>query len=148
MGIDDPVLNKLIEDLIILQSDKSRFLATQTENSPTVLEVNRKIRDLNASIKEVLKNVAHNTSLLINDLEKRISKIEYQFGTLPETEQDLLNIKRSYTLNENLYTFLLEKRAESSISLASNKPSNSIIEHAVLNFIPMQLKPMLNYFLY
>jgi capsular exopolysaccharide synthesis family protein len=147
LGIEDPVLNRLIEDLIVLQSDKSRFLATQTENSPTVLEVNRKISDLNASIKEVLKNVAYNTDLLISDLEKRISKIEAQFGALPETEQDLLNLKRSYTLNENLYTFLLQKRAESSISLASNKPSNKIIEHAVADFIPLQLRPLLNYFL-
>ncbi len=147
LGIDDPVLNRLIGDLIAMQSDKSKFLATQTEDSPTVIEVNRKIKDLNASIKEVLKNVDRNTNLLIDDLEKRISKIERQFGRLPQTEQDLLNIKRRYALNENLYTFLLQRRAESAISLASNAPSNKIIEHAILNFIPLQLKPLLNYFL-
>ncbi len=147
IGIDDPVLNKLIENLIQLQSDRSRFLASQTENSPTVMEVTRKLNDLNASIKEVLKNVNRNAALRIADLENQIKKIENQFGTLPQTEQDLLNIKRSYSINESIYTFLLQRRAEAAISLASNKASNRIIEAAVLNLIPMKLKPILNYFL-
>jgi tyrosine-protein kinase Etk/Wzc len=147
IGIDDPVLNKLIEDLIRMQSDRSRYLATQTENSPTVREVTRKIADLNVSIKEVLKNVNQNSSMLVSDLQKRIAKIESQFGRLPQTEQNLLNIKREYSLNENIYTFLLQRRAESAISLASNTPSNKIIEAAALNFIPLKLKPLLNYFL-
>ncbi|MEX2232412.1 MAG: polysaccharide biosynthesis tyrosine autokinase [Cyclobacteriaceae bacterium] len=147
LGIEDPVLNKLIEDLTRYQADKSRYLATQTENSPTVLEVNRKIKDINNSINEALRNVNRNTNLLISDLQKRISNIDGQFGKLPETEQDLLNIKRKYSLNENIYTFLLQRRAEADISLASNTASNKIIEPAVMNFIPMRLKPMLNYLL-
>lgn len=147
LGIGDPVLNKLIEDLIRFQSDKSRFLATQTESSPPVVEVNRKIKELNTSIKESLKNVNRNTNLLISDLEKRISRIERQFGKLPQTEQDLLNIKRRYSLNESIYTFLLQRRAEATISLASNMSSNKIIESAVLNFVPMRIRPLLNYFL-
>lgn len=147
MGIDDPVLNTLMEELIRLQSDKSRFLATQTTNSPAVKEVDRKIRDLNMSIQEALKNINRNTKLLIDDLSKRIAKIESQFGKLPQTEQDLLNMKRRYSLNESIYTFLLQRRAEASITLASNTSLNKIIEPAVLNLIPIRLRPMLNYLL-
>jgi len=147
LGIEEPVLNKLIEDLVHYQSDKSGFLATQTENSPAVIEVNRKIRDLNISIQEAVKNVMRNTDLSIADLSKRITRIEGQFGRLPQTEQDLLNIKRTYSLNESIYTYLLQQRAEASITLAANTPSNKIIEPAVLNLVPMRLRPLLNYFL-
>lgn len=147
IGIDDPVLNKLISDLLSLQADKSRLLASQTESSPMVQEVNRKIKSQNASIKEVLSNVLRNADLVITDLQKRISKIEAQFGKLPQTEQQLVNIKRSYSLNENIYTFLIQRRAEAAILLASNKPSNKISEPPVLTFEPMKLKPLLNYFL-
>src|SRR5690606_38275705 len=82
LGIDDPILNTLIENLIVLQAEKSRHLATQTEASPTVREVNRKINDLNVSIKEVLNNVNQNTDLLINDLESQISRIVSEFSRL------------------------------------------------------------------
>ena len=147
LGIDDNVLNKLIEDLILLQSDKSKLTATQTANSPAVKEVQRKITDHTNSIKEVLKNVDRNTEILIQDLEGRISKIEHQFGSLPQTEQELLNIRRKYSLNETIYTFLLQRRAEAAIALASNTASNKIIDAAVTNVNPMQLRPLLNYIL-
>lgn len=147
LGIEEPMLNKLIHDLVSYQADRSRFLATQTENSPAVIEVTRKIRNLKTSIIEAVKNANHTTTLLIADLSKRISKIEGQFGKLPQTEQDVLNIRRRYSLNESIYTFLLQRRAEASIILASNTPSNKIIEEAVLNVAPMRLRPLLNYFL-
>ncbi|HPM32697.1 MAG TPA: hypothetical protein PLJ60_20355, partial [Chryseolinea sp.] len=134
IGIEDPVLNKLINDLITLQSEKSRLLSSQTESSPTVVSADLKIRSLNASIKEVLNNVIRNADVVVTDLQKRIRHIEGQFGRLPKTEQELLNIKRNYTLNESIYTFLVQRRAQASISLASNKPSNKISETAVLTF--------------
>jgi len=147
LGINDPVLNKLIEDLVRLQSEQARLTATQTQDSPAVLEVRRNIAELTKSIKEVLRNVNYNSGLIVKDLEKRIAKIERQFGRLPQTEQDLLNIKRAYSFNENIYTFLLQRRTESAITLASNKATNKIIEPAVLTFMPMRLIPLMNYFL-
>ncbi len=147
IGVDDPMLNKLIEELTFLQSEKARLLSTQTENSPPVVEVNRKLNQHAVSIREVLKNVSANTSMIIDDLKRRISRIEAQFGKLPETEQDLLNIKRKYSLNENIYTFLIQRRSEAAIQLASNKPNNKISEPAVLTFEPVRLKRMLSYFL-
>ncbi len=147
LGIDDPILNTLIENLIVLQAEKSRHLATQTGASPTVREVNRKINDLNVSIKEVLKNVQENSNYVISDLESQMARIESQFSRLPTTEQNLLRFQRKYDLNESIYTFLLQRRAESAITMASNTASNKIVEYAGLNDQPLQLKYMTNYVL-
>src|SRR5690606_12376603 len=145
LGIDDPILNSLIENLIALQAERSRFLATQTEASPAVMEVTRKIRDLNASIKEVLHNVSSNVDFVINDLENRIARIENEFSRLPTTEQNLLRFQRKFDLNENIYTFLLQRRAEAAIAMASNTASNKIVEYAGLNTIPIKTPIITNY---
>lgn len=142
LGIDDPILNTLIENLITLQAEKSRHLATQTEASPTVKEVNRKITDLNASIKEVLRNVISNAAYAIDDLGKRIAKIEGEFSRLPTTEQNLLRFQRKFELNENIYTFLLQRRAEAAIAMASNTASNKVVEYAGLNYEAIKVKEM------
>lgn len=92
--------------------------------------MNRKIQDLNLSIREILTNVDYNSALLISDLQSRIKEIEQSFRSLPQTEQNLIRIERQFTLNENIYTFLLEKRAESAITKASNTANNKIIEPA------------------
>lgn len=130
IGIEDPFLNGLIKNLLELQAEKSRMLATQTEASPAVKEANRKISDLNKSIVENLYNVDVNSQSLMADIQSRITEIENSFKSLPETEQNLIRIQREFSLSENIYNYLMERRAEAAISKASNEANNKIVELA------------------
>ncbi|WP_296705120.1 polysaccharide biosynthesis tyrosine autokinase [Algoriphagus sp.] len=145
LGIDDPYLNGLIENLLSVQVERSRLMATQTEISPAVRETNKKLSDLNKSIREILENVDLNNKMTIADLEERKKEIEQSFRSLPEAEQNLIRIQRQATLTENIYNFLSEKRAESAISKASNTPSNKIIEFAKAGLLQVNPKPGRNY---
>jgi tyrosine-protein kinase Etk/Wzc len=140
IGIDDPILNSLIQNLITLQNDRSSLLATQTEASPRVREVSRRIQDTNASLQEVLRNVNTNTQFVIADLEDRISRSSGQYSRLPTTEQNLIKIQREYTLNETIYNFLLQRRAEAAISMASSSASNKIVEYAQAAAEPIKVR--------
>jgi len=145
LGIDDPYLNGLIENLLSAQVNRSRLMATQTELSPAVKEANKNLDDLNRSIRENLDNVDVNNRMTIADLEQRKGAMEASFRTLPEAEQNLIRIQREATLNENIYNFLSEKRAESAISKASNIPNNKIIEYAKTGDLKVSPKPLRNY---
>ncbi|GHB31463.1 GumC family protein [Mongoliitalea lutea] len=140
LGIDDPILNGLITSLITLQNKKSELLATNTEQSPVVREIERKVKELNSSIRESLINVDQSSKFVIENLTERKAAIESSFRNLPETEQNLIRFKRQFDLTENIYNFLMQKRAESAISKASNKADNKIIEPA--SFV-QQIKPQL-----
>lgn len=145
LGIDDPYLNGLIENLLSIQVDRSRLLTTQTDLSPGVREANKKLTDLNKSIREILANVDLNNSMTISDLEKRKAEIESSFRSLPLAEQNLIRIQRQATLNENIFNFLSEKRAEAAITKASNRPNNKIIEYAKSSGGQISPKPFRNY---
>ncbi|MBC6367472.1 polysaccharide biosynthesis tyrosine autokinase [Algoriphagus sp. AK58] len=145
LGIDDPYLNGLIENLLAVQVDRSRLRATQTELSPQVREANKKLADLNKSISEILGNVDKNNQMVIMDLESRKKKIEASFRSLPQAEQNLIRLQRQATLNENIYNYLSERRAESAISKASNTPSNKIIEYAKASGLQVSPTPSRNY---
>nr|WP_287938035.1 tyrosine-protein kinase [Algoriphagus sp.] len=145
LGIDDPYLNGLIENLLAVQVDRSRLRATQTDLSPQVREANKKLGDLNKSISEILENVDRNNLMVIADLENRKRQIESSFRSLPQAEQNLIRIQRQATLNENIYNYLSERRAESAISKASNTPSNKIIEYARAGMLQVSPKPSRNY---
>ncbi|MFM7700782.1 MAG: polysaccharide biosynthesis tyrosine autokinase, partial [Bacteroidota bacterium] len=71
-----------------------------------------------------------NSQILIRDLEGRIRSTEGLMSTLPRTERDLVNIKRKFTLNENLFVYLLQKRAEAGITMAANLPDARVIDAA------------------
>lgn len=145
LGIDDPYLNGLIENLLSIQVERSRLMATQTELSPAVREANKKLSDLNKSIREILENVDRNNSLTISDLERRKAQIESSFRSLPVAEQNLIRIQRRATLNESIYNFLSEKRAEAAITKASNRPNNKIIEYSRASGGQIHPKPLNNY---
>ncbi|MEB2777513.1 polysaccharide biosynthesis tyrosine autokinase [Algoriphagus sp. D3-2-R+10] len=145
LGIEDPYLNGLIENLLSIQVDRSRLMATQTELSPAVREANKKLSDLNRSIREILENVDLNNSMTIKDLERRKEEIEASFRSLPAAEQNLIRIQRQATLNESIYNFLSEKRAEAAITKASNRPNNKIVEYAKSSGGQINPKPVLNY---
>ncbi|MFD2201857.1 GumC family protein [Shivajiella indica] len=144
LGIDDPILNNLIKNLLELQNQKASLMTTQKEASPAVREVNRKLEDLNNSIRELLVNVDENAAFLIRDLERRIGQIDLEFSKLPAKEQNLLRIQRDYSFSEGIYTFLAQKRAEAAISKAANTPNNKIIEFAQAGGV-ITPKPMRNY---
>ncbi|MGY6521484.1 MAG: GumC family protein [Mongoliitalea sp.] len=140
IGIEDRTLNSLVENLIDLQSQRSFLLNTQTEASPRVRDLNKRIGELTASIQEIVRNLSRNVQLKINDLEARIQNSERQFSRLPGTEQNLIRIERGKVLNESIYNYLQQRRAEAAIAMASNYNNNKIVEAARAGGKPIKTK--------
>jgi capsular exopolysaccharide synthesis family protein len=47
---------------------------------------------------------------------------------LPGNERELVNIQRRFDFNDNVYNYLLEKRAEAGIAIASNSVEKTIVD--------------------
>ncbi|MCF1750133.1 polysaccharide biosynthesis tyrosine autokinase [Mariniradius sp. RY-2] len=148
LGISDPTLNSLISSLISLQSERSNLLFSQTEASPRVRELNRKIQDASSSILELIRNLSNSAQMKINDLEIRINSINRQFSRLPSTEQNLVRIQRGRNLNESIYNYLQQRRAEAAIAMASNFAANKIVEYAQASGNPIKVKQQAIYLIF
>ena len=67
-------------------------------------------------------------------------------GNLPQ-RKEYLNIQRKFNLNENIYNYLLEKRAEASITKASNISDHKIIDMPrLVSNLPIRPNTLLIYF--
>jgi capsular exopolysaccharide synthesis family protein len=66
--------------------------------------------------------------------------VSEQLARMPKNEQKLVSMKRNFDLNNELYTFLLKKRAEAAIAKASNVSDSQIIDPARLATI-VKIKP-------
>jgi capsular exopolysaccharide synthesis family protein len=69
-----------------------------------------------------------NAKLEQKTLDEQQKKINDELSRLPKTEQNLIGIKRNFDLNNELYTFLLQRRAEAEITRASNIPDAQILD--------------------
>lgn len=130
MGIQDQMLNKLVLELVALSSEKSKLLAVAEVKNPVVQNIDEQIIQTKHQLLENITNMIHNTEVTILELTNQIKAYEEQIKQLPTTQRAYLGYERKFALNDELYKFLMQKRAEAQIVMASNSPDNSVIDEA------------------
>lgn len=131
MGISDPALTRLVEELANLQSQLSSRGAG--EMNPLQNLMAERVRNTKNTLRESLDGLRRANSLAIAENQRQINRINNQASALPVTERQLLGIERKFKLNDELYTFLLEKRSEQLMQKASNMADSEIIDPADTN---------------
>lgn len=146
MGISDQLLNTLMSDLIAAQAQRSNLIENNQERNPLVQKLGIQIENLKKTISENIDAVGKTTSISIDEMTKRVRKIEAEISRLPATQRQLGSIERKYRLNDAIYNYLMEKHAEAKITQASNLPDDIIIEPAkMVGLNPISPNKQLNY---
>lgn len=130
VGITDASLNALVVKLSELYSRRQVIAYSARENNPTLIILNQEIEQVTEQLREILVNLVKNTEVSVESLNRRYNTINRQLNNMPEQEQQLINIQRQYNLTSEIYTFLLQRRAELEISLASAVVDIHIIDPA------------------
>ena len=81
-------------------------------------------------LEENVRNIIANSDITLTELGKRITSAESKITQLPETERTMVNLQRRFTLNDNIYTYLMQKRATAGMALAANSTDIRMIEPA------------------
>jgi capsular exopolysaccharide synthesis family protein len=145
MGIDDPLLNNLVLDLNRMAEEKIAMSGSGISRNPYLTTLETQVRSAKARLEENTGNLIRNNTLAMQDVNRRLNSLMAEVRQLPQTERELLGIERKFKLNDNIYTFLLQRRAEAQIAKASNTPDNEVIDPARV-FVPyIKPKPMRNY---
>ena len=146
IGIQDQLLNNLMSELIAAQAQQSNLIKNNQEKNPLVQKLGIQIVDIKKTISENISAAVRTTSISIDEMNKRIRKTENEISRLPATQRQLGNIERKYRLNDAIYNYMLEKRAEAKITKASNLPDDIIIEPAQMSgFGPVAPNKRMNY---
>ena len=132
IGIADPLLTSLIQQLSKLISEKSVLSFSAKEKNPAWFVVEDRINSTKKELVENIKSIIASSQIATDELDKRISLLEKSVDQLPDNERKLVNIQRKFNLSDNIYTYLLQKRAEAGISMAANLPDCQVVEEASL----------------
>jgi capsular exopolysaccharide synthesis family protein len=125
VGITDNVISQLITTLIEEQGQVSLYKTNGTrgvlrlEDNPEYQAKLKKIQFLKTDILKTIENNRSTQKINIKFINDQIKLVEDQLAKLPSTERELVGIQRNYSLRENLYIFLLQKRTEAGLSMAS-----------------------------
>jgi capsular exopolysaccharide synthesis family protein len=128
VGVTDEALNQKVIRLNELYVKREVLSYTAQERNPVLIQLTNEIEYTQKTLKENVENLIANSNVELQNLNERQRAVNSQLSRLPKTEQDLIGIKRNFDLNNELYTFLLQRRAEAEIAKASNNPDAQILD--------------------
>ena len=126
MGVNEPMLMSLVQQLNDLRIQRGEL----TEKNVYYAKYTKDIENVKTAIEEVVNSMRASLEIEKTDLANRYSEVEKSIKQLPQKELQMVAIERNYRIDDNYYTFFLQKRAEAEIQKASNTPDNSIMDKA------------------
>jgi len=105
-------------------------MANSTITNPYIKTLETEIYNQKQVLLENIANVIQVSEMKIKDFDNQISDRLGEFEKLPTLERKYLEISRLYKLNSEMYTYMLEKRAEVEIAKATNVPDLARIDYA------------------
>jgi capsular exopolysaccharide synthesis family protein len=126
LGLDEQMLMALVGQLNDLHIQRGEL----TEKNVFYAKYTKDIENVKLTIAEVIKSMRKSLEIEKQDLKERYAEVERDIKRLPEKELQMVAIERNYRIDDNYYTFFLQKRAESEIQKASNTPDNEILDRA------------------
>ena len=130
MGVDDPLLSKLVVSLTDLILEKQRLSTTLKPQSPKMKEVLGQMETIRNQIKENLKNIQEVSQINEKELNRQQDALQMEIDQLPTTHRNIINIERQFKYNDEIYNFLYTKRAEAEIAKNAALPDHKVIDKA------------------
>ena len=127
------VIADQLSQIMTLNAEKQAYQDTYGKsNNPASREVMAKLHIARNTLLKSISNHKKMTEDRMTEIQNELEIRASEMNSLPETERQLLGIDRRFTLNNEVYTYLLRKRSESQIQKASNTSDHKILDSAIV----------------
>lgn len=145
LGLQDQTLLDLIAKFNNLQLERERMLRTTQEGNPLVQNLSEQLANLRTSILENLRNIKNGLVITSRGLRASSGQAKAKLSDAPVVERELQAKGRQQTLKQNIYVYLLQKREEAALALASTASNSRIIDSASISDQPISPNRKLTY---
>lgn len=121
-------MTQAVNELYTKQIELNRLANVAKDVNPLVSELKNSIKKTKQDLLIYITNTKKAADLQITSLDKEIIDYINEAKRIPGKQRDMLNIQRQATVSEQLYNFLLEKKASTKIARASIVPDIKMVE--------------------
>jgi tyrosine-protein kinase Etk/Wzc len=139
LTLTDPAVGGLIFQYNTGQLEREKLLESKVPpTNPLVKAQEEIIEKLRTNTLQAIKNVKASQAITINALGGTGGQAESELKQLPRQLKELTDIQTNLKSKTDLYEFLMGRREETSISLASSTPNSKIIDQAFASSNPVK----------
>ncbi|MCE3227914.1 MAG: ptk [Bacteroidetes bacterium] len=117
-----------VTDLYTKQIELNQLYNVAKENNPLINDLKASVKKTKQDLLVYINNTRKASAQQIENLNKEILTYINAAKLIPGKQRDILTIQRKANVNEQLYNFLLEKRASTKIARASIVPDVKLVE--------------------
>ncbi|MBL7916747.1 MAG: hypothetical protein JNM96_00020, partial [Bacteroidia bacterium] len=121
-------MSKAVTDLYTKQIALNKLYSMATDDNPMIQENINNIKKIKQDLLVYINNARNAIKTKVENINVEIGKYVTEAKSIPPKQQDLLGIQRKLNVNESIYNFLLEKKANTRIAKASIVPDAKIME--------------------
>ncbi|MEA2048672.1 MAG: polysaccharide biosynthesis tyrosine autokinase [Campylobacterota bacterium] len=128
----NPIVGNIVQKIQETQRKYKTLLVSFTTAHPEIRKITVELDTLKTSLRETLQSSLRELNKQKTSLTARIEKNKGTLQDLPKQEQELEQLTRNFMVNEKIYSFLLQKRAEIAIAESSIIANTRVIEAPAL----------------
>lgn len=142
-AFNDLLSTEIVKKMKQLQGDRRELLTRFTPEHEKVRLLDTQMNDLADYMKESINNTLTNLKIKHTDLDRTIREAEAQFIGLPTREKTMTVLERNFSLDEQIYRFLHQKRTEADIARAATISFHRVITEGKVARTPISPNPTL-----
>lgn len=143
LGIQDNSLLNLISNYNNVLLERLRLMRTTNDENPVITQMEQQIKIVRSSIIASIASVKDGLKIAKMDILSKENQFNSKIKKVPTQERQYIEIKRQQEIKQNLYLFLLQKREENALTLASAIPTAKTLDAAYSSVVPVAPKMMI-----
>ena len=143
LGIQDNSLLSLISNYNNVLLERLRLMRTTNDENPVLTQMEQQIKIVRSSIIASIASVKDGLKIAKMDILSKENQFNSKIKKVPTQERQYIEIKRQQEIKQNLYLFLLQKREENALTLASAIPTAKTLDAAYSSVVPVAPKMMI-----
>jgi capsular exopolysaccharide synthesis family protein len=147
LGIEDNSLLSLMQEYNKALLERMKLMRTTNDKNPVIMQMEQQLKELRSSVIASINSIKDGLKISRKDVIGSNSQFSSKIKDVPTQERKYLEIQRQQEIKQKLYLFLLQKREENALSLASTIPSAKTLDSAYTSITPVSPKKMIVFLL-
>ena len=140
LGIEDNALRLLIQEYNHVLLERIRIVRSGSEQNPAVAQLDHTLTMLRSSVATNITNALNGLNITQNDLRQRQAQFTTKIQNIPTQEREFIELRRRQEVAQSLYVFLLQRKKENELRLATATPTARLLDSAYASLSPVAPK--------